>query len=91
MTSQPERQGAAVVVVHLDAEVAQREGVRMLGSATQGEWLTALGIDARAAALAKVSPGRAEEIAQGVLYLVSDEASYTTGTILNIDGGYLAQ
>ena len=58
--------GTADLTAHVDfaalAEVAQREGVRMLGSATQGEWLTALGIDARAAALAKVSPGRAEEI-----------------------------
>ena len=34
----------------------------MLGSATQGEWLTALGIDARAAALARAAPARAEEI-----------------------------
>jgi len=58
--------GTADLTAHVDfaalAKVAQREGVRMLGSATQGEWLTALGIDARAAALARAAPARAEEI-----------------------------
>ncbi len=35
--------------------------------------------------------GRPEEIAYGSLYLCSDEASYTTGTELVIDGGWFAQ
>ena len=30
-----------------------------------------------------------EEMAGSVLYLVSDAASYTTGTCINVDGGYL--
>ena len=34
--------------------------------------------------------GEAEEIARGALYLASDEASFTTGTTLVIDGGWLA-
>lgn len=35
--------------------------------------------------------GKPIEIAQGCLFLASDEASYITGTELVIDGGYLAQ
>ena len=36
-------------------------------------------------------PGQPEDIAHGVLYLVSDEARFVTGTVLSIDGGYVAQ
>jgi NAD(P)-dependent dehydrogenase (short-subunit alcohol dehydrogenase family) len=35
--------------------------------------------------------GRSEEVAKGVLYLVSDDASYVTGALLPIDGGFTAQ
>lgn len=34
--------------------------------------------------------GKPEEIASAVVYLASDEASYTTGTTLYVDGGWLA-
>jgi NAD(P)-dependent dehydrogenase (short-subunit alcohol dehydrogenase family) len=35
--------------------------------------------------------GRPDEIAQAVLHLASDEAAWTTGTILTVDGGIMAQ
>jgi NAD(P)-dependent dehydrogenase (short-subunit alcohol dehydrogenase family) len=31
--------------------------------------------------------GRPEEVAQAILWLLSDEASYTTGTFLDLAGG----
>jgi len=34
--------------------------------------------------------GKPEEIASAIVYLASDEASYTTGTTLYVDGGWLA-
>ncbi len=46
-----------------------------------------------APARARTSLGRSadpEEMAGAVLYLVSDAASYTTGTCITVDGGYLA-
>jgi NAD(P)-dependent dehydrogenase (short-subunit alcohol dehydrogenase family) len=35
--------------------------------------------------------GKPIEVAYGVLFLASDEASFVTGSELVIDGGYLAQ
>jgi NADH dehydrogenase [ubiquinone] 1 alpha subcomplex assembly factor 7 len=58
--------GEADLTVHVDfealASAAAEEGVRVLGPVPQGEWLTALGIDARSAALAQAAPERAHEI-----------------------------
>ncbi len=35
-------------------------------------------------------PGRTEEIAHAVLFLVAPESSYITGTVLTVDGGWTA-
>jgi NAD(P)-dependent dehydrogenase (short-subunit alcohol dehydrogenase family) len=35
--------------------------------------------------------GEPSEVANAILFLVSDEASFVTGAILPVDGGYLAQ
>jgi NAD(P)-dependent dehydrogenase (short-subunit alcohol dehydrogenase family) len=35
--------------------------------------------------------GHAEEVAAGVAYLASDDASFSTGSELYIDGGYMAR
>lgn len=47
------------------------------------------------AAIVGVTPlnrmGRPEDVANGCLYLASDEAAFVTGAELAIDGGYLAQ
>jgi NAD(P)-dependent dehydrogenase (short-subunit alcohol dehydrogenase family) len=55
---------------------------------------TGLGREERIAELVKDTPlrrfGKAEEVAAVAVLLASDEASYMTGTELNIDGGLLA-
>jgi NAD(P)-dependent dehydrogenase (short-subunit alcohol dehydrogenase family) len=34
--------------------------------------------------------GRAEEVAEAAVWLASDASSFTTGTTLTVDGGFLA-
>ena len=45
----------------------------------------------RAARLANVVPmqraGQAEEVARAILWLLSDAASYSTGTVIDVSGG----
>jgi NAD(P)-dependent dehydrogenase (short-subunit alcohol dehydrogenase family) len=35
--------------------------------------------------------GKPDEIANGIVWLLSDQASFVTGHILNIDGGFQAK
>ena len=70
------------------------EGIRV-NSVRPGLIETALhgkgGLPNRAADLAHMGPmkrsGSAEEVAEGILWLMSDAASYVTGTSLDVSGG----
>jgi NAD(P)-dependent dehydrogenase (short-subunit alcohol dehydrogenase family) len=47
----------------------------------------------KAALMARVPLGRlglSEEVADGIVFLASDEARFITGHILNVDGGHSA-
>lgn len=59
--------GTRDLTAHVDfaaiAAAARAEGVRVSGPVPQGNWLEAMGIAVRAAALARASPERTEEIA----------------------------
>jgi len=57
----------------------------MLRSAVGDEWPPAI---VNVTPLARV--GQPEEIANAILWLCSDEASYITGAVLPVDGGFLA-
>lgn len=77
----------------LSDEVAGK-GIRVMGLAPgliDTEIHAKGGDPDRAARLAHMVPmartGSAEEVAKGVLFLLSDEASYITGSTLNVTGG----
>ena len=69
--------GEADLTAHVDfaalGEIGRNAGCRVQ-TATQGEWLTAMGIALRAEALARAAPGRAGEIAQARDRLAAPEA-----------------
>jgi len=69
--------GEADLTAHVDfallADVARSRGARWLGTADQGAWLRALGLEARAEALAASKPGEREALAQAVERLAGDE------------------
>lgn len=63
--------------------IAEERGCRWLGTAPQGRWLQGLGIDARAAALARSAPDQAEAIESARHRLVSAEQM---GTLFKVMG-----
>ncbi|HEY1605421.1 MAG TPA: SAM-dependent methyltransferase [Allosphingosinicella sp.] len=69
--------GESDLTVHVDFEAlgtaASKAGAQVFGPVAQGAWLTALGIDDRAAALARAAPARAEEIEAARLRLVAPD------------------
>ncbi|MEI9850420.1 MAG: SAM-dependent methyltransferase [Sphingomonas sp.] len=73
-----EQPGEADLTAHVDfatlKEAAEVEGLIAHGPITQGALLAALGIDARAAALARAAPERAEAVAADRERLVGEEA-----------------
>ncbi|GEN99712.1 ATP synthase subunit beta [Novosphingobium sediminis] len=67
--------GEADLTAHVDfatlAEVAEQAGARWLGTNTQGHWLAALGIGARAGSLARAAPDAAEAIEAATVRLTA--------------------
>ena len=61
-----EAPGERDLTAHVDfsALAAAANGVRVSGPVAQGDWLDAMGLPLRAAALAKAAPARVEEIAE---------------------------
>jgi NADH dehydrogenase [ubiquinone] 1 alpha subcomplex assembly factor 7 len=70
--------GTRDLTAHVDFEALQKvagaAGLRTHGPIGQGEWLTSLGIDARARALVRTSPGRKQEVLAARDRLVATEA-----------------
>ncbi len=69
--------GEADLTAHVDfetlARIARSKDVRCLGTVPQGQWLTALGIDMRAEALARMAPNFAARLQQDKNRLVADD------------------
>lgn len=69
--------GEQDLTAHVDFEavgrVATKVGAAVAGPVEQGRWLRALGIEARAKALAKAHPGRASQVAEDVARLCDDD------------------
>jgi NADH dehydrogenase [ubiquinone] 1 alpha subcomplex assembly factor 7 len=69
--------GEADLTAHDDfatlAELARSRGARWLGTVEQGAWLRAIGLDARAEALARAAPDRHEAIGRAVERLAGAE------------------
>jgi len=69
--------GEADLTAHVDfsalVPIVQGRGCRWLGTRTQGQWLRAMGIEARAFALARAAPDQADAVRAAQERLVSDD------------------
>jgi NADH dehydrogenase [ubiquinone] 1 alpha subcomplex assembly factor 7 len=83
--------GEQDLTAHVDfttlAAAAQAEGAAVWGPVEQGEWLVALGVDHRAAALARAQPDRADDIAAARMRLVNADAMGRLFKLLAVTGG----
>lgn len=96
----PVSKAAILHLTRLQAMDYAREGIRVnsliagwtvsdpIAGLSGGDWEKANQVAADFHLLGRL--GRAEEVAKGVLFLCSDEASFTTGGELKVEGGYLA-
>lgn len=85
--------GIDVLTMGLGKEVAG-DGIRVNGvrpGLIDTEMQDDTGIENRVARFASAIPigrgGKADEVAEAVLWLLSDKASYVTGTLFNVSGG----
>lgn len=69
--------GEADLTAHVDfatlAEIAEASETKMLGTVPQGDWLKAMGIEARAQKLAAASPDHADDLASAVDRLTAED------------------
>lgn len=79
--------GEADLTAHVDfamlAKVALSRGCRWLGTARQGDWLRALGIESRALSLSQQSPRHADTIQRALDRLTADDQM---GTLFKVCG-----
>ena len=57
----------------------------------EAEWDLVLNVDVKGQFLCGERLGQPAEIAHAVWFLLSDDASFVTGAMLNVDGGWLVQ
>tara|TARA_R110002072_G_scaffold294144_1_gene464016 strand:+ start:5076 stop:6155 length:1080 start_codon:yes stop_codon:yes gene_type:complete len=83
--------GEADITAHVDfailAEIAKEAGVPWIAGTTQGAWLTALGIEARAQALSAKATERAAEIAAAHRRLVHGDEMGELFKVFALSGG----
>lgn len=96
----PVSKAAILHLTRLQAMDYARDGIRVnalvagwtvsdpIAGLSGGDWSKANRVAAEFHLLGRL--GRASEVAEGVLFLCSDHASFTTGGELKVEGGYLA-